>query len=151
MTDKNLDNKIVYVGMAADIIHPGHINIINQANKYGKVIVGLLTDEAIESYKRKPINNFESRKIIISSIKGVYKVIEQTTLDYTYNLDIYKPDFIVHGDDWLNGPQKHIRKLIQEQIKKWDGQIIDVPYTKYISTTNIINNIKLRHLNENKN
>lgn len=144
MLNKKTDSKIVYVGMAADIIHVGHINIINEANKYGNVIIGLLTDEAIKSYKRMPINNFEARKIVISSIKGISKVIEQTSLDYTSNLDIYKPDFIVHGDDWLTGPQKHIRTQIEEQIKKWGGKIIDVPYTKNISTSEIINKIKLR-------
>ena len=138
MLNKKTDSKIVYVGMAADIIHVGHINIINEANKYGNVIIGLLTDEAIKSYKRMPINNFEARKIVISSIKGISKVIEQTSLDYTSNLDI-----IVHGDDWLTGPQKHIRTQIEEQIKKWGGKIIDVPYTKNISTTEIINKMKL--------
>lgn len=136
------DKKKVYVGMAGDIIHHGHINLLTEASKYGKVIVGLLNDSAIESYKRKPINAFIYRKIVIENIKLVSEVVEQTTLDYRPNLRKYKPEFVVHGDDWLKGPQKHVRLQIQEQIKEWDGQIIDVPYTKYISTTDIINQLK---------
>ncbi len=66
--------KTVYVGMAADIIHKGHINLLNEASKYGKVTVGLLTDEALESYKRKPIINYENRHIVISSLRQVHKI-----------------------------------------------------------------------------
>ena len=136
------DEKIVYVGMAVDILHHGHINLLTEASKYGKVIIGLLNDAAIESYKRKPINTFIYRKIVIENIKFVSKVVEQTTLDYRPNLEKYKPDFIVHGDDWLTGPQQQVRMQIQEQIKAWNGLIIDVPYTKDISTTDIIDKIK---------
>ena len=92
--------KKVYVGMAADFLHEGHINIIKEANKYGEVIVGLLTDKAIGSYKRIPLTTWEQRKLVVENIKGVSRVVAQHTLDYVENLKKYKPDFLVHGDDW---------------------------------------------------
>ena len=90
-------SKIVYVGLSADILHKGHINILKTAAKLGKVTVGLLTDEAIASYKRLPYLNYEQRKLIIESIKNVHKVIPQTTLDYTSNLLSEKPDLDLDG------------------------------------------------------
>ena len=89
--------KKVYVGMSADLIHPGHINIINEASKLGEVTIGLLTDQAIASYKRLPYLEFEQRKQIVENIKGVDFVVAQETLDYTYNLLKIKPlDFEFH-------------------------------------------------------
>ena len=98
--------KLVYVGLSADILHEGHINILKVANKLGNVIVGLLTDKAIASYKKIPLMKYEDREILIKSIKGVEKVIPQNTLDYTENLKLLKPDYVVHGDDWKKGVQK---------------------------------------------
>ena len=137
-----MESKKVYVGMAADIIHKGHINILNIANTYGDVYVGLLSDEAINSYKRNPIITYEDRYIVIDSLKQVNHIIKQETLDYTNNLINIKPDYIVHGDDWITGKQKKTRDKIIEVIKEWGGQVIDVPYTSGISTTEIINRIK---------
>lgn len=127
--------KKVYVGMSADIIHPGHLNIIKEAQKLGRVIVGVLTDEAIASYKRLPYLNYEQRSEIVMNIKGVDEVIPQTTLDYVPNLEIVKPDFVVHGDDWKEGVQKETRNRVLETIEKWGGKVIDIPYTKGISST----------------
>ena len=93
--------------MSADIIHNGHINIINEGSKYGDVIVGLLTDKAIATYKRMPLLSFDERKAIFSSIKGVVDVVAQDTLDYIENLLKYKPDYVVHGDDWQTGVEVH--------------------------------------------
>ena len=95
-----MKKKIVYVGLSADILHKGHINILKTAAKLGRVTVGLLTDEAIASYKKIPYLNFEQRQIILQNIKFVDKVIPQNTLDYVKNLRIIKPDYVVHGDDW---------------------------------------------------
>ena len=95
--------KIVYIGMSADLVHPGHLNIINTGKKLGRVIIGLLTDEAIASYKRVPYLSYEQRKIVIENIAGVSEVVAQTTLDYSENLNKIRPDFVVHGDDWKNG------------------------------------------------
>ena len=97
--------KIVYVGMSADLVHPGHINIIKEATKLGEVTVGLLTDEAIASYKRLPFLTYEQRKTVIEQIKGVHTVVPQFTLDYSSNLREIKPDYVVHGDDWGSGVQ----------------------------------------------
>ena len=133
--------KKVYVGFSADLIHHGHINIIDEASKYGEVTIGLLSDEAIKSYKRSPIINYESRKKVVESFKNVKNVIVQNTLDYTQNLEIIKPDYVVHGDDWKSGVQKETRNNILELIKKWNGQLIEIPYTPNISTTSIINKI----------
>ena len=100
------NKKKVYVGLAVDIIHEGHINILKIAKSYGDVTVGLLTDEAIASYKNIPHLDYKRRKIIIQNIKYVKKVIPQNTLDYVPNLNLLKPDFVVHGDDWKKGVQK---------------------------------------------
>ena len=132
---------IVYVGMAADILHKGHINLLNEASKYGKIIVGLLTDDAIESYKRKPIINYENRYIVISNLKMVDKVVEQNTHDYTENLKLIKPDYVVHADDWISG-QSVVRNNVIKTLSEIGGELIEVPYTQGISTTDIINKIK---------
>ena len=134
--------KTVYVGMAADIIHKGHINLLNEASKYGKVVVGLLTDEAIESYKRKPIINYENRYIVVSSLQQVHKTIKQETHDYTDNIMLVKPDYVVHGDDWIQG-QSIIRDKVVKTLTEIGGELIEVPYTSGISTTEIIGKIKL--------
>tara|TARA_B100001057_G_scaffold469895_1_gene530672 strand:- start:2323 stop:3642 length:1320 start_codon:yes stop_codon:yes gene_type:complete len=138
MKNKNNKNKKVYVAMSADIIHKGHLNIINNAKKYGDITLGLLTDRAIASYKRVPLMNFSERKKIISSIKGVDKVIPQNTLDYVPNLIMLKPDYVIHGDDWKNGVQKKTRDRVVNVLKKWGGKLIEIPYTDGISSTKLI-------------
>lgn len=134
--------KIVYVGMSADIIHPGHLNIIHEASKLGKVIVGVLTDAAIASYKRLPYLNYEQRSAVVSNLKGVEEVIPQTTLDYVPNLEKVKPDFVVHGDDWKEGVQKQTRQRVIDFISQWGGKVIDVPYTQGISSTQLNSKLK---------
>lgn len=134
--------KKVYVGMSADIIHPGHLNIIQEAAKLGEVTVGVLTDKAIASYKRLPYLDFEQRKLIVENIKGVEKVVAQNTLDYVPNLLIEKPDFVVHGDDWKEGVQKRTRQRVIDAVAKWGGKVIDIPYTHGISSTQLNKRIK---------
>lgn len=136
-----MSNKTVYVGMSADLIHKGHINLIKRACEYGDVTVGLLTDEAITSYKRVPVRNYNDRKEVIESIKGVTKVIPQTTLDYVPNLRIEKPDYLVHGDDWIEGVQASTRQAAIDAMAEWGGQVIDVPYTEGVSTTSIMSDV----------
>ena len=126
---------VVYVGMSADMIHPGHLNIIRHACELGEVTVGVLTDEAIASYKRLPYLNYDQRAEIVSSIKGVAHVVKQTTLDYVPNLLKIRPQYVVHGDDWKEGVQKKTRERIVECLAQWGGEVIDVPYTKGISST----------------
>jgi phosphoenolpyruvate phosphomutase / 2-hydroxyethylphosphonate cytidylyltransferase len=127
----------VYLGMSADLIHHGHINIIKSASEYGDVVVGLLTDEAIASYKRLPALTYDQRKIVVSSIKGVSSVIPQHTLDYTDNLKKIKPEIVVHGDDWRNGVQRETRDRVLDTIKSWGGKLIEVTYTDGVSSTKL--------------
>jgi len=134
--------KKVYIGMSADIIHPGHLNIINEGAKLGEVTVGVLTDEAIASYKRLPYLNFEQRKMIVENLKGVKKLIPQYTLDYVPNLLKEKPDFVVHGDDWKEGIQRETRQKVIDAIQKWDGKVIDIPYTPGISSSKLNERLK---------
>ncbi len=134
--------KIVYVGMSADIIHPGHLNILHEAQKYGRVIVGVLTDEAIASYKRLPYLNYEQRSAVVKDLKGVSEVVPQTTLDYRPNLEKIRPDFVVHGDDWKEGIQAKTRQDIIDKLSEWGGKVIDVPYTKGISSTMLNEKLK---------
>ena len=127
----------VYLAMSADIIHHGHINIINEASKLGEVIVGILTDEVIASYKRFPLLTYEEREVIIKNINGVTQVIPQKTLDYTHNLLNIKPEYVVHGDDWRTGIQKSIRERVINTLKQWGGELIEVKYTEGISVTQL--------------
>ena len=133
--------KIAYVGLSADILHEGHINILKIANSYGDVVVGLLTDEAIASYKNVPYLNFKQRKVVLENMKYVNKVIPQKTLDYVDNLNFIKPDYVIHGDDWKNGVQKTTRDRVLKTLKKWSGKLIEPKYTKNISSTLIKNKI----------
>jgi len=134
--------KTVYVGMSADLIHPGHMNIIKEAAKYGNVTIGLLTDKAIASYKRLPALTYSQRKDIIENIKHVYNVVPQDSLSYTNNLFKYKPDYVVHGDDWKSGVQKKTRQTVIDTLKEWNGELIEIPYTKGISSTQLHSSLK---------
>jgi phosphoenolpyruvate phosphomutase len=134
--------KKVYVGMSADIIHTGHLNILHEAKKLGMVTVGVLTDAAIASYKRLPYLNYEQRSQIVKSLKDVDSVIPQKTLDYVPNLLLIKPDYVVHGDDWKEGIQKETRQRVIDTIAQWGGNVIDVPYTQGISSTQINEKLK---------
>jgi phosphoenolpyruvate phosphomutase / 2-hydroxyethylphosphonate cytidylyltransferase len=98
--------------MSADLVHHGHINIICTAALYGKVVVGLLTDDAIVSYKRRPVITYEQRRMVVEVIRGVSAVVQQRTLDYTANLRTYRPSFVVHGNDWKKGPQQKTRQQV---------------------------------------
>ena len=140
-----MDKKeLVYVPMAVDILHPGHINIIKEAAKYGKVIVGLFSDEAIKSYKRVPYMNYEMRKIIIENVKGVDEVICQEIKDYSPNLIKLKPKYMVHGTDWRQGPLADVRQKAIDLMTSWDGEVIEPEYTKGVSSSQLIKTIKER-------
>ena len=128
--------------MSADILHPGHLNIIREASKLGVLTVGILTDKAIASYKRLPYLDFNQRRLIVENIKGVDKVIAQDELDYVANLLNEKPDFVVHGDDWKEGVQKETRQRVVDTLDKWGGKVIDLPYTNGISSTQLNEKIK---------
>ncbi|MGN8225582.1 phosphoenolpyruvate mutase [Gracilimonas sp. BCB1] len=129
--------KQVYVGMGTDIIHHGHINIIEKARELGEVTVGLLSDEAVTKFSRIPFLEYEERKRILENIKGVNKVILQKTLDYEENLRKLKPDYVVHGTDWKVGPQKHVRQKVIKILDEWGGKLIEPDYTDGISSSGL--------------
>jgi phosphoenolpyruvate phosphomutase len=125
--------KIVYVPLAADILHEGHLNILKIASGYGKVIVGLLTDAAIIQYKNLPFFDYDQRFKIVSNLKLVDKVVPQNSWDYKEILNSIKPDFFVHGDDWKVGIQSKIRLDVIRELKKWNGKLIEPKYFQTIS------------------
>lgn len=129
--------KKVYVSMSADIIHQGHVNVINEAKKLGDVIVGLHTDDVIRSYWRNPIMKYDERKEVIESIKGVAEVISQDSLDQVSNLIKIRPDYVVHGDDWKDGSQRELRERVMKAINLWGGKLIEVPYTHGVSISKL--------------
>lgn len=141
----NLKRPHVFVPMSADIIHHGHINILKKSKKYGSLIVGLMTDRGIKSYKKKlPFMTYKVRKIILQSIKYVDYIIPIDGLRYVEFAKKYKFNFFVHGDDWKKGPQSHQRSCLIKIMKKWKGKVIDIKYTKYISSSKIKINLKKR-------
>ena len=130
-------SKKVYLGMIADIMHPGLINIINEGAKYGDVIIGLYTDKAIATHKRLPYLTYEQRETVVRSIHGVADVVPQDDWSYVPNLVKYKPDYIIHGDDWLQGPDKYIRDEVFKVMEALGGKVIEIPYTKGITSSGL--------------
>ncbi|MBR4203584.1 MAG: phosphoenolpyruvate mutase [Candidatus Methanomethylophilaceae archaeon] len=131
---------IAYVTMVGDVVHPGNLNIINEAAKLGDVVVGLLTDKAIVSREHPPYLNFEQRMIIISSIKNVTKVIPQDDWCGEDNLRELKPQYVVHGDNWVSNSLSKVRARTVEILSEWGGQVVDVPYTHGINSSVISTN-----------
>lgn len=134
----NMQNrKTAYVVMSADLLHPGHLNVIERARQLGDVIIGLLTDKAIVGYKRLPYLTYEQRKTVVENIKGVCEVIPQYELDFVPNMKKLRPDYVVHGDDWKTGVKKKVRDRVIETIQEWGGELVEVPYTHGISSKQI--------------
>ena len=140
-----MNNKIVYVPLSVDILHSGHLNIINRAKKYGKVVIGLLSDNAVAEYKNIPSLEYEERYKIVRNLKNVHKIIKQDTWDYSKVLNSLKPDYFVHGDDWKKGIQKKTRQKVIKLLKKNKGKLIEIPYTKNISSSSIKSDL-INHL-----
>jgi len=130
-----MKKKLVYIGLTADTIHHGHINLIENAKRYGNVIVGLLTDKAVSDYKRLPLLSYEHRKKILMNIKGVEKVVAQNEWDYSTNIRKFKPEYMLHGNDWIIGSMSSVRKNVIKELKKYGGKLIEIPYTKGVSST----------------
>ncbi len=122
--------KNVYLCFSADIIHGGHIAIIQKAASIGRVTIGLMTDEAVATYKRFPVLSYEERRKILENIKGVSEIVEQATLSYVPNLLQYKPDIVVHGDEWKEGIQAPVRQEVIETLQTYGGQLIEFPYSE---------------------
>ncbi len=126
---KKVESKTVYMCFSTDMLHSGHISIIKKAQRLGKLIIGVLSDEAVASYKRFPLMPFSERKIMMENITGVYKVVQQDELSYRNNIESIKPDYVVHGDDWQVGFQKPVRDEVVELLASYGGQLVEFPYT----------------------
>lgn len=125
---KEIRSRTVYMCFSSDIIHGGHIAIIKKAQKLGKLIIGVLSDDAVASYKRMPLVPASERKIMFQNIAGVYDVVDQNTLSYKENLLKYRPSIVVHGDDWVTGFQKPIRDEVLSILSTYGGKLVEFPY-----------------------
>ena len=131
---KPADGPLVYIAMSADIVHPGHINVIRRGAGLGHVVIGLLTDEAIASYKQPPLMTYDQRLEVVQSVKGVALVVPQTTLDYRPNLRQLRPAYVLHGDDWRTGIQRETRQQVLQVLPEWGGELVEPAYTAGISS-----------------
>ena len=129
--------KTAYVSTSSDFVHEGVLNIIKHAAELGDVVVGVLTDEVIASYKRTPLLDTAARKAVYASLKGVSRVVEQDSLSYAGVLRDLKPDYVVHGDDWREGVQSRVREEVIGVLAEWGGELVEVPYTKGVSATQL--------------
>lgn len=127
---KDVENRTVYMCFATDMLHRGHFAIIKKAQRLGKLTIGVLSDEAVISYKRFPLLPQAERMAMFENIVGVYKVVEQNTLSYKENLEKYHPTYVVHGDDWQTGFQKPIRDEVCSILATYGGQLVEYPYAK---------------------
>lgn len=126
---KEVEHRTVYMCFSTDMIHGGHIAIIKKAQRLGRLIIGVLSDEAVAGYKRFPLVPASERKIMFENITDVYKVVEQKTLSYKENLEHYKPDIVVHGDDWVSGFQKPVRDEVVSILASYGGKLVEYPYS----------------------
>lgn len=142
----------VFVPMAADIVHAGHINILNVSRQHGRVIVGLMSDQGLQSYKRTPILSYDQRVAVVRSFSQVDEIIQLDGKDYSGPLMRIKPNFMVHGSDWSDpsSPQFHSRKMAIQLMATWGGQVIEPEYTRGISTTDIIKSCADYHCSANR-
>ena len=126
---KAVEDRTVYLCLATDIIHGGHVAIIRKAARLGKLIIGVLSDEAVASYKRFPLVPQAERMKLFENIAGVWRVVEQHTLSYRENLEKYRPDIVVHGDDWCTGFQQPVRAEVLSVLASYGGRLVEFPYS----------------------
>lgn len=127
---REVEARTVYIGFGTDILHSGHINLIRKARRLGRLIIGVLTDEAISTYRRYPLVSYEDRKAMFENISGVWKVVEQRSISHRENLERYRPDIVVHGDDWKTGFQKPNRDEVVSILASYGGRLVEYPYSK---------------------
>ena len=127
---RKVESRTVYMSFAADMLHSGHIAILKKASRLGRLVIGVLSDEAVSSYRRFPLLPFAERKAMMESISGVFRVVEQSTLSYRENLEALRPDIVVHGDDWCEGVQKPIRDEVVSVLASYGGQLVEFPYAR---------------------
>ena len=120
---------IAYTCFTTDVIHEGHLNIIKKASEYGEVVVGVMTDETMIKFDRFPTIPFEKRMEMIEKLDGVSRVIKQETVMYDDVIPSLRPDYVIHGDNWLSGPLKAVRDNVEKLLSSYGGKIVDIPYT----------------------
>ena len=134
----NLKRPYVFIPMSADFFHHGHVNLLVKAKKFGNIIVGLMTNAGIKSYKKKlPFFDYYERKKVLEEIKCIKKIIPLNGLEYAKTARKYQLDYFVHGDDWVKGPQSKERQLLIMTMRKWNGKVLEFKYTKNVSSTKI--------------
>ncbi len=134
--------KKVYTCFCTDVIHEGHLNILREAKKYGEVVVGILSDAAMIKYNRFPTISIEQRKQIVLDTGLVNTVITQDEIMYDRVLAKVKPDYVIHGDNWCEGPERAIRQNVIENLRQYGGELIEVAYTYNENVKKIDDNIK---------
>ena len=127
---RQTENRSVYLCFSADLLHSGHIALLRRAARLGRITVGVLSDEAVAGYRRYPLIPLSERMALMRSLELVDRVVEQRTLSYRENLEKFRPDFVVHGDDWVTGPQAAIRAEVQEVLRGYGGQLVEFPYSR---------------------
>lgn len=127
---REVESRTVYMCFATDILHSGHIAILKKAKRLGKLMIGVLSDKAVAGYKRFPLLPYEERRAMLESLAGVSRVVEQRTLSYRENLETFRPDFVVHGDDWDSGFQKPIRDEVVSVLASYGGRLVEFPYAQ---------------------
>lgn len=121
--------KVIYSCFCTDVIHEGHLNIIREAEKYGEVVIGVLSDEATVRFNKFPTVPFEERLGMVKKLSGVNRVIVQNDVMYDQIIEELHPDYIIHGDNWKKGFMKFIRDNVEKLLNSYGGEIIDIPYT----------------------
>ena len=134
--------KKIYACFCTDVIHEGHLNIIKQAQAYGSLTIGVLSDAAMVRYNRFPTVSFEERIDMVKKLSGVADVVVQNEIMYDEIIDKFKPDYVIHGDNWKEGPENAIRKNVLECLSRYGGELIEVPYTFSENVRRIDNRIK---------
>ena len=134
----DLKRPYVFIPMSADFFHHGHVNLLVKAKKFGNIIVGLMTNAGIKSYKKRfPFFDYYQRKKVLEEIKCIKKIIPLNGLEYAKTAKKYQLDYFVHGDDWLKGPQSRERQMLIRTMKEWNGKVLEFKYTKHVSSTKI--------------
>ncbi len=133
--ENDFNRPLAFVPMCADPLHVGHINILKKAKEYGTVVVGLMTDDAMKSYKREPVTTYLNRASVVEQLKIVKYVYPLDGINYAKVARKYKIEFFLHGDDWLKNIQKNSRDELISVMREWGGKVIDVKYTEGISST----------------
>lgn len=137
--------KTVYTCFCTDVIHEGHLNIINKAKKMGRLVLGIASDSAMVRFNRFPTLSYAERVDLVKSIDGVAEVVLQDDVLYENNIKKYHPDYVVHGDDWCTGPMEAIRKNAEKTLAEYGGSIVDIPYT-YNETVREIDRLMMAKL-----